>query len=93
MSSHTLTNFDSNLTVTVNGNVVTSPYALVNGDVIELTRPTGYKSVAIITDTGSYDTDTTSSPLAVHNSDIRLQAGSIERSPSIAQGYTINYTA
>lgn len=89
--AHTLTWSDSTMVVTVNGNAVTSPYTLANGDKIVLKRTSGYQSYNIITNTGSFDTDTTQSPLAVNNSDIKLQNGDIDMSPSVHRGFTINY--
>lgn len=90
---HTLTWVsDGTLTVKVNDNIITQPYNLVNGDKISLSRTSGSRSVAIITDAGSYDTDSTASPLTVNNSNIRLQDGEVEMSPSMIRGYTINYT-
>ena len=91
-TSHTLTWSDSTMAVTVNGNAVTSPYTLANGDKIVLKRTSGYQSYNIITNTGSFDTDSTQSPLAVSNSDIKLQNGSVDMSPSVKFGFTINYT-
>lgn len=91
-TAHKLTWSDSTMTVTVNGNAVTSPHTLANGDEISLKRTSGYQSYNIITNTGSFDTDTTSSPLAVNNSDIELQNGDVEQSPSMVRGFTINYT-
>ena len=91
-TSHKLTWSDSTMAVTVNGNAATSPYTLANGDKIVLKRTSGYQSYNIITNTGSFDTDTTQSPLAVSNSDIKLQNGDIDMSPSVHMGFTINYT-
>ena len=91
-TAHKLTWSDSTMVVTVNGNAATSPYTLANGDEIVLKRTSGYQSYNIITDTGSFDTDTTQSPLAVNNSDIKLQNGEIDMSPSVHMGFTINYT-
>lgn len=91
-TAHTLTWSDSTMTVTVNGNAVTSPHTLANGDEISLKRTSGYQSYNIITNTGSFDTDSTSSPLAVSNSDIKLQNGNVDTSPSMIRGFTINYT-
>ena len=91
-TAHKLTWSDSTMLVTVNGNAATSPYTLANGDTIVLKRTSGYQSYNIITDTGSFDTDTTQSPLAVNNSDIKLQNGEIDMSPSVHMGFTINYT-
>lgn len=91
-TAHKLTWSDSTMIVTVNGNTVTSPYTLQNGDEVVLKRTSGYQSFNIITDTGAFDTDTTSSPLAVSNSDIKLQNGDIDMSPSVHRGFTINYT-
>lgn len=90
-TAHTLTWSDSTMAVTVNGNAATSPYTLANGDEISLKRTSGYQSYSIITNTGSFDTDTTQSPLAVNNSDIKLQNGNIDMSPSVHMGFTINY--
>ena len=89
---HKLTWSDSTMLITVNGNSATSPYTLANGDTIVLKRTSGYQSISIITDTGAFDTDSTSSPLAVSNSDIKLQNGNVDMSPSMKFGFTINYT-
>lgn len=89
--AHKLTWSDSTMVVTVNGNAATSPYTLANGDTIVLKRTSGWQSINIITDTGSVDTDSTQSPLAVSNSDIKLQNGEVEKSPSMVLGFTINY--
>lgn len=91
-TAHKLTWSDSTMLVTVNGNAATSPYTLANGDTIVLKRTSGYQSYNIITDTGTFDTDVTQSPLAVSNSDIKLQNGDIDMSPSVHMGFTINYT-
>lgn len=91
-TAHKLTWSDSTMVVTVNGNAATSPYTLANGDTIVLKRTSGYQSYNIITDTGTFDTDVTQSPLAVSNSDIKLQNGDIDMSPSVHRGFTINYT-
>lgn len=90
-TAHTLTWSDSTMVVTVNGNAATSPYTLANGDTIVLKRTSGYQSYNIITDTGTFDTDSTQSPLAVINSDIKLQNGNVDMSPSMDFGFTINY--
>lgn len=91
-TAHKLTWSDSTMLVTVNGNSATSPYTLVNGDKIVLKRTSGYQSYNIITNTGSVDTDTISPPLTVINSDIKLQNGNVDMSPSVHMGFTINYT-
>ncbi len=91
-AAHTLSWSDSTMLVTVNGNSATSPYTLANGDKIVLKRTSGYQSYNIITNTGSVDTDTISPPLTVINSDIKLQNGNIDMSPSVHMGFTINYT-
>lgn len=90
-TAHTLTWSDSTMLVTVNGNAATSPYTLANGDTIVLKRTSSWQSINVITDTGSVDTDSTQSPLAVSNSDIKLQNGEVEKSPSMVLGFTINY--
>lgn len=90
-TAHKLTWSDSTMVVTVNGNAATSPYTLANGDTIVLKRTSGWQSINIITDTGTFDTDSTQSPLAVSNSDIKLQNGNVDMSPSMKFGFTINY--
>lgn len=90
-TAHKLTWSDSTMLVTVNGNAATSPYTLANGDTIVLKRTSGWQSINVITDTGSVDTDSTQSPLAVSNSDIKLQNGNVDMSPSMKFGFTINY--
>lgn len=48
---------------------------------------------AIITaGTDTYDTDVTSSPIAINNSDILIEIGTTSPSPSLYDGFTINYT-
>lgn len=90
-TAHKLTWSDSTMLVTVNGNAATSPYTLANGDTIVLKRTSGWQSINVITDTGSVDTDSTQSPLAVSNSDIKLQNGNVDMSPSMKFSFTINY--
>lgn len=94
MSSHTLTCTDDAITITVNGNTVTSPYTLQNGDVIVLKRPSSPWYNAIITaGSETYDTDTNSGPFNISNSDILVARGTTQPSPSLSVGVTINYTA
>ena len=91
-TAHTLT-WISSIIVTVNGSSVTSPYALQNGDTIVLKRASSPWYNAIITaGENTYDTDTASSPISISNSDIIVENGGYEPSPSLYMGFTINYT-
>lgn len=92
-TAHTLTWSDSTMAVTVNGNAVTSPYTLANGDKIVLTRTSKPSYNAIITaGTDTYDTDVTSPPITINNSDIIIEIGTTSPSPGLYGGFTINYT-
>lgn len=92
-TAHTLTWSDNTIAVTVNGNTATSPYTLSNGDTIVLKRTSKPSYNAIITaGTDTYDTDVTSSPIAINNSDILIEIGTTSPSPSLYDGFTINYT-
>lgn len=84
---------NSTIAVTVNGNAVTSPYTLQNGDEVVLKRTSSLWYNAIITaGTDTYDTDATSSPIAINNSDILIERGTMIPSPSLRMDFTINYT-
>ena len=92
-TAHTLTWSDSTIVVTVNGNAVTSPYTLANGDKIVLKRTSKPSYNAIITaGTDTYDTDVTSPPITINNSDILIEIGTTSPSPSLYGSFTINYT-
>ena len=92
-TAHTLSWTDSTMAVTVNGNAVTSPYTLANGDKIILKRTSKPSYNAIITaGTDTYDTDVTSPPITINNSDILIEIGTTSPSPGLYGGFTINYT-
>lgn len=83
--------FASDVSAIVNGSSVTSPYNLQNGDTIVLSRPSVNKSFLIFAGNESWDSDSTSQPLSISNSDINIYDGDVDKSPS-ARGFTINYT-
>lgn len=83
--------FANDVSVTVNGSSVTSPYNLQNGDTIVLSRPSGYQSFLIVAGSESWDSDSTIQPLSISNSDINIYDGEVSKSPS-ANGFTINYS-
>lgn len=80
-SSHTLT--FTTVDVTVNGNDVTSPYTLSNGDVIELIYAAGTITVNGVTYSGTQD-------ISLSNTDIVVTA---KRQSPLSTTVTINYTA
>lgn len=94
VTEHTLTCTDNAVVITVNGTTVTSPYTLQNGDVIVLKRTSPYYNVIITVGEDTYDTDITSPPIDIANSDIVIIRGEVNNSPGLAMsGFTINYTA
>ena len=85
MSSYTLT-FGSNVTVTVNGTNVTSPYTLASNATIVVTRASGTHTVNI--NATEYYGDITS--VALSDTDITITEG--EGKSTNAISITINYT-
>ena len=81
MSSHTLT-FEI-ADATVNGNDVTSPYTLQNGDVIKLVYAAGTITVNGVTYSETQD-------ISLNNTDIVVTA---KRQSPLSTTVTINYTA
>lgn len=95
VTEHTLTCTDDAIIISVNGSVVTSPYTLQNGDTIVLKRASSpWYSAQITAGDNTYDTDVTSPPITISNSDIFVSRGESNNSPSLAMnGFTIDYTA
>lgn len=88
-SNHTIS-FSDNCIVTVNGYVITSPTVVQDDDSIELSRDSGYQSFLIVAGSNSWDSDSTTSPLVISNSDITITDGGVSMSPS-AKSFYIHY--